>query len=254
MNRVIKKSLVSHGMKGVILAGGLGTRLRPLTQITNKHLLPVYDKPMILYPLKTLTESGIAEIMIICGREYASHFMNFLGSGRQYGARLSYAIQDKNDGGIADALSYAEDFADQSSVAVILGDNIFEDNFTDAVKRFAGGSTGFFKKVRDPERFGVPVFNIAGGRVMRIEEKPKRPKSHYAQVGFYLFDAGVFDSIRGLKPSARGQLEITDAVNHYISHKIFRHAFVKGFWADVGTFDSLMRAAQWLERKSKITF
>lgn len=240
-------------MKGIILAGGLGTRLRPLTHITNKHLLPVYDKPMILYPLATLTSSGITEVMIVCGREYASHFMNFLGSGRHYGAKLSYAIQDKNDGGIADALAYAEDFADQGDVAVILGDNIFEDDFSDAVKHFAGGNTGFFKKVPDPRRFGVPVFDTAGRRVIRIEEKPKRPASPYAHVGFYLFDARVFDIIRTLMPSVRGQLEITDAVNLYIKSNAFRHGWVRGFWADVGTFDSLMHAARWLEKKHKAT-
>ena len=238
-------------MKGVILAGGLGTRLRPLTQITNKHLLPVYDKPMILYPLKTLTNSEINEVMVICGREHASHFMNFLGSGRQYGAKLSYAIQDKNDGGIADALAYAEDFADQGNTAVILGDNIFEDDFADEVRRFTAGSTGFFKKVLDPQRFGVPVFDGVPRRVIRIEEKPARPRSSFATVGFYLFDARVFGIIRTLTPSGRGQLEITDVVNRYISDNAFQHTFVNGFWADVGTFDSLMSTAHWLEKRSK---
>lgn len=236
-------------MKGIILAGGLGTRLRPLTLITNKHLLPVYDKPMILYPLQTLTDSGITDVMIICGREHASHFMNFLGSGRQFGVKLSYAIQDKNDGGIADALAYAEDFADGDNIAVILGDNIFEDAFGREVRTFRGGSTGFFKKVADPRRFGAPVFDKTGRQVIRIEEKPKHPKSSYAHVGFYLFDSGVFDIIRTLKPSDRGQLEITDAVNVYIKNNSFHHALVKGFWADAGTFDSLMHAARWLEKK-----
>lgn len=238
-------------MKGVVLAGGLGTRLRPLTLITNKHLLPVYDKPMILYPLKTLADSGITEVMVICGREHASHFMNFLGSGRQFGIKLSYAIQETNDGGIADALGYAEDFANRESVAVILGDNVFEDHFADAVKDFTGGSVGFFKKVADPRRFGAPVFHKSRRRVIRIEEKPKKPKSPYAHVGFYLFDNGIFDIIRTLRPSVRGQLEITDAVNVYIKHNAFRHAFVKGFWADAGTFDSLMRAARWCERNAQ---
>lgn len=238
-------------MKGVILAGGLGTRLRPLTLITNKHLLPVYDKPMIVYPMETLRDSCVKDVMVVCGREYASHFMNFLGSGKQFGLKLSYAIQETNDGGIADALSYAEDFSDHGNVAVILGDNIFEENFADVVQSFAGGSMGFFKKVSAPRRFGVPVFDTSRRRVVRIEEKPARPRSSYAHVGFYLFDRAVFEIIRSLTPSARGQMEITDAVNVYIRNSAFHHAFVKGFWADAGTFESLMRAAQWRERKAK---
>jgi glucose-1-phosphate thymidylyltransferase len=208
---------------------------------------------MILYPLATLVESGITDVIVICGREHASHFMNFLGSGRQFGARLSYAIQDKNDGGIADALAYAEDFADRRNIAVILGDNIFEDDFASAVRGFVGGAMGFFKRVADARRFGVPAFDASGRRVVRIQEKPPRPPSPYAQVGFYLFDPAIFDVIRGLTPSARGQLEITDAANRYIEKRRFHHAFVRGFWADVGTFDSLMRAARWLERKSNKT-
>lgn len=236
-------------VKGVILAGGLGTRLRPLTLITNKHLLPVYDKPMILYPLDTLARSGVKDVMIVCGREYASHFMNFLGSGRSHGMKLEYAIQDKNDGGIADALSYVEDFVDRNAVAVILGDNIFENDFGKEVRGFINGSVGFFKKVKDPRRFGAPVFDKTGQRVIRIEEKPTRPKSPYAHTGFYLFDNKVFDIIRELKPSARGQLEITDAVNEYIKAGEFRFAFVKGFWQDAGTFDSLLVAANWFAKR-----
>lgn len=237
-------------MKGIILAGGLGTRLRPLTLITNKHLLPVYDKPMILYPLATLTRSGIKEIMIVCGREHASHFMNFLGSGKSFGAKLSYTIQECNDGGIADALSYAEDFADRGSVAVVLGDNIFESSFQTAADKFHEGSVGFFKKVADPRRFGAPVFDRAGKRVVRIEEKPSSPKSPYAHTGFYLFDNHVFDIIKILKPSPRGQLEITDAVNVYIKERKFAHRFIKGFWSDAGTFPSLMEAARWVQRRA----
>lgn len=230
-------------MKGVILAGGLGTRLYPLTKITNKHLLPVYDKPMILYPLETLKNSGITEIMIVCGREHAGHFMNFLGSGKEYEVKLSYALQDKNNGGIADALSYAEDFADGDSVAVILGDNIYERDFSKAVGRFESGALIALKKVSDPKRFGVAVFSRDKKKVLRVEEKPNRPKSDYAQTGFYLFDADIFSTIRSLKPSARGELEITDAVNKYIDAGMLSFEIVKGAWLDAGTVDSLLEAA-----------
>lgn len=238
-------------MKGVILAGGLGTRLYPLTKITNKHLLPVYDKPMILYPLETLKRSGMSEIMIVCGREYAGHFMNFLGSGKEYGVRLSYALQDKDNGGIADALSYAEDFVDGDSVAVILGDNIYEKDFSKAVSSFESGALIALKGVPDPHRFGVAVFSKDGKRVIRVEEKPKRPKSAYAQTGFYLFDANIFSVIRSLKPSPRGELEITDAVNTYIEAGTLSYAIVKGAWLDAGTFDSLHEAAAFMRRRSR---
>lgn len=230
-------------MKGVILAGGLGTRLSPLTKITNKHLLPVYDKPMILYPLETLKNSGVTDIMIVCGREHAGHFMQFLGSGKDFGVQLSYALQDTNNGGIADALSYAEDFADGESIAVILGDNIFEHDFKKEVHKFKGGAVAFFKKVSDPRRFGVPVFSKDGKTILKVEEKPKKPKSSYAQTGFYIFDATVFSIIKTLKPSRRGELEMTDAINHYIKSSTLRFEFVKGKWLDTGTFESLFKAA-----------
>ncbi len=230
-------------MKGVILAGGLGTRLHPLTKITNKHLLPVYDKPMILYPLETLKQSGITDIMIVVGREHAGHFMQFLGSGKEYGVKLSYALQDTNNGGIADALAYAEDFADQGNIAVILGDNIFENNFSKEVKTFTDGAMGFFKKVSDPRRFGVPVFSKDGKKIIRIEEKPKRPKSPYAQTGFYIFDNKIFSFAQSLKPSARGELEMTDAINHYVKMGEMNFHFVKGAWLDAGTLESLFEAS-----------
>ena len=236
-------------MKGVILAGGLGTRLRPSTLITNKHLLPVYDKPMILYPLETLKRSGITEILIVCGREHAGHFMQFLGSGKDQGVTLSYAIQDTNNGGIADALSCAEDFADGESVAAILGDNIFEGDFKKAVAKFEGGAMVFFKKVSDPSRFGVPVFSKDGKIVVRVEEKPKNPKSTYAQAGLYLFDGEVFSIIKTLAPSARGELEITDAVNAYIRKGVLGFEIVKGEWLDAGTFESLFKAATFARNK-----
>ncbi|MDO8590478.1 MAG: sugar phosphate nucleotidyltransferase [bacterium] len=236
-------------MKGVILAGGLGTRLHPLTKITNKHLLPVYNKPMILYGIETLKRSGITEIMIVCGREHAGHFMNFLGSGKEYGVKLSYALQDKNNGGISDALLYAEDFADRNSIAVILGDNIFEDDFSKSIKSFDGGAMVFFKKVPDPERFGVPVFDATGKKLLTIEEKPKKPKSNYAQTGFYLYDFNIFSYIKKLKPSPRGELEITDANNMYLRHGELNFGFVSGFWFDVGTLDSLLETSVILSKK-----
>ena len=230
-------------MKGVILAGGLGTRLYPLTKVTNKHLLPVYDKPMILYGIDTLKRSGISEIMIVCGREHAGHFMNFLGSGKEFGVKLSYALQDKNNGGISDALLYAEDFADRNSVAVILGDNIFEDDFSKEIRSFQSGAMVFLKKVPDPNRFGVAVFDKTKKKLIAIEEKPKKPKSNFAQTGFYLYDFNIFSYIRKIKPSKRGELEITDANNMYLSRGELGFSFIEGYWLDVGMFDALLEAS-----------
>ncbi len=238
-------------MKGIILAGGLGTRLAPLTNITNKHLLPIYDKPMILYPLDTLKKSGVTEIMIVCGREHAGHFMQFLGSGKEYGVRLSYALQDTNNGGIADALACAEDFADNGHVTVILGDNIFEHDFKNAVASFLSGAMGFFKKVSDPTRFGVPIFSEDGKSILRVEEKPKDPMSSYAQTGFYIFDATVFSIIKTLVPSGRGELEMTDAVNHYLREGTLTFEFVEGAWLDAGTLDSLFEASLFFHSRKK---
>lgn len=238
-------------MKGVILAGGLGTRLYPLTKITNKHLLPVYDKPMILYPLDTLKNSGIKEIMIVCGREHAGHFMQFLGSGKEYGVKISYALQDVNNGGIADALSYAEDFADRGPIAVILGDNLFEHDFKKAVSGFTGGAKGFFKKVSDPRRFGVPAFSKDNKQIIRIEEKPKNPKSSFAQTGFFIFDENIFSFIKALKPSARGELEVTDAINRYVRDGKLSFEIIKGEWLDAGTIDSLFTASSFMRKKAK---
>jgi glucose-1-phosphate thymidylyltransferase len=230
-------------MKGVILAGGLGTRLHPLTRITNKHLLPIYNKPMILYPLETLKRSGITDIMVVTGREHAGHFMNFLGSGKEYGVKLSYALQDTNNGGIADALRYAEDFSDNSPIAVILGDNIFEQDFREDVKSFRGGARVFFKEMENPTRFGVPVFDKSHKRIVLIEEKPKEPKSKLAQTGFYMYDSAIFPIIKTLKPSGRGELEITDANNIYLKKKKLSHGIIKGLWSDAGTFESLHRVS-----------
>lgn len=238
-------------MKGVILAGGLGTRLQPLTKITNKHLLPVYDKPMVLYPLETLKRSGITDIMIVCGREHAGHFMQFLGSGKEFGVQLSYALQDTNNGGIADALSYAETFAEEGSIAVILGDNIFEHDFKKAIRKFKGGATVFFKKVKDPKRFGVPVFSKDGKKIIRVEEKPKKPKSSHAQTGFYMFDSTVFSVIKTLNPSGRGEFEMTDAINYYVRTGNISFDFVRGEWLDAGTFESLHKASVFFRNRSK---
>ena len=235
-------------MKGVILAGGLGTRLAPLTRITNKHLLPVYNKPMILYAIDTLRKSGLRDIMIVCGREHAGHFMNFLGSGQEHGVRFSFAIQDINNGGIADALRYAENFAGRGSIAVILGDNIFEHDFKKDIKAFKGGAKVFLKEVPNPGRFGVPVFD-AKKRITKIEEKPAIPRSNLAQTGFYLYDAQVFSLIKSLKPSKRGELEITDVNNAYLKKKQLAWTAIQGSWYDAGTFESLLYASNEIAKK-----
>ena len=231
-------------MKGIILAGGNGTRLRPITKVTNKHLLPVYNKPMIYYPLETMAACGFAEVLIVSGREHAGHFLNLLGSGRDFGLRLSYEVQEEA-GGIAQALALAEDFADGESVAVHLGDNIFEKRhqLVAGVGRFKqdeGGAVIFVKKVPDPERFGVA--EIEGAKVIKIIEKPKQPKSDLIVTGFYIYDKEVFSVIKTLKPSARGELEITDVNNAYIRQGKMSFEKVTGEWTDAGTFDSLLRA------------
>ncbi|MBI5229680.1 NTP transferase domain-containing protein [Candidatus Micrarchaeota archaeon] len=232
-------------MKGIILAGGYGTRLLPLTKVTNKHLLPVYNKPMIFYPLKTLVNTGIDDIMIVTGPENAGDFMKLLGSGRELGARLTYRIQDEA-GGIAQALSLCEHFVGDDDCLVVLGDNIIEDSLRDALKDFTQspnkGAKVFLKEVDDPERFGVAV--IEDEKLVAIEEKPKIPKSGYAVVGVYLYNSSVFTAIKNLKPSARGELEITDVNNYYISKGRMSYSFINGYWSDAGTFSSLVRAAQ----------
>ena len=234
-------------MKGVILAGGLGTRLKPLTNITNKHLMAVYNKPMILYPLETLVKSGIRDILIISGREHAGHFVEFLGSGKEYGIKLTYKVQDEA-GGIAQALLLAEDFTDGKPIAVILGDNIFEDNFLRQIKNFRNGARIFLKKVEDPQRFGVP--ELKGKLVTKILEKPNDPPSQYAVTGFYQYDSEVFKIIKKIKPSARGEMEITDVNNAYIKLGKTKAEFVKGFWSDAGTFDSLAKSVMWAMKKN----
>lgn len=230
-------------MRGVILAGGTGSRLHPLTKVTNKHLLPVYDEPMIYYPLKTLVNAGIKEIMIVSGKGHAGHFLELLGSGSEFGVSLSYEIQ-KEAGGIAQALSLAEPFSGGGSVAVVLGDNIFEDNLRRYVKSFRSGARTFLKKVPDAQRFGVAEIDEGEGRVLGIEEKPRFPKSDYAVTGLYLYDYDVFDIVRKLKPSGRGELEITDVNNEYIRRGAMSYSVLSGHWTDAGTFESLYRACE----------
>ncbi len=230
-------------MKGVILAGGLGTRLNPLTRVTNKHLLPVYDKPMIFYPIEKLVDAGIEEILVVTGGDSAGDFLKLLRNGKDFGLkRMHYAYQE-GEGGIADALSLAKDFAEGEPITVILGDNIIEKSIAPAVAAFRESPRGariLLKEVPDPERFGVP--EIAGERIVRIVEKPTRPASSYAVIGVYLYDASVFEIIEGLEPSARGELEITDVNNHFIERAEMRYSVLDGWWTDAGTFDSLRRA------------
>lgn len=231
-------------MKGIILAGGTGTRLLPMTRVTNKHLLPVYDKPMVMWPLLTLKDAGVTEIMIVSGRGHAGHFLELLGSGSEHGVHLNYAVQEKA-GGIAEALSYAEDFADEGPIAVILGDNVYEERVD--VKDFKTGARIFLKKVVDPERFGVAT--LSGDKVVRIIEKPDVPETEYAVTGMYLFDASVFNKIRNLTPSARGELEITDVNNAYIDEGVMDARIVNGFWTDAGTVESLYHASTLIKKK-----
>jgi glucose-1-phosphate thymidylyltransferase len=234
-------------MKGIILAGGTGSRLYPLTKVTNKHLLPVYDKPMVYYPLFTLVNAGITEIMIVSGRGHAGHFLELLGSGLEFGVSLTYEIQERA-GGIAEALGLAENWADNDNVAVILGDNIFQDNIKGDVESFRQGAKIFLKEVQDAHRFGVA--ELAGDRVVSIEEKPRAPKSPFAVTGLYLYNSDVFTIIKTLKPSGRGELEITDVNNSYIDKGLMQYALLNGFWSDAGTFDSLLRASQLVQQHS----
>lgn len=240
-------------MKGVILAGGLGTRLYPLTHVTNKHLLPVYDKPMIFYPIQTLVNAGVTEVLIVTSGPHVGHFLSVLKNGKELGlTHLEYAYQEKPDGGIADALSLAADFADGDSVTVILGDNTTDADISEAVKNFKEGAMVFLKEVPDAHRFGVAVFDEKDPtQVVNIEEKPKDPKSKMAVTGVYIYDHKVFDFIRNLKPSGRGELEITDVNNLYIGKKELHWAELKGFWSDAGTFMSLYRSNRYWAQKNE---
>ena len=237
-------------MKGIILAGGSGSRLMPMTKVTNKHLLPIYDKPMIYYPMQTLMDMGIKQIMIVSGKGHAGHFLELLGSGKDFGVKFTFEIQEEA-GGIAQALGLAEDFADNEPVAVILGDNIYEDNFKKEIQNFKEGAKVFLKEVPDPQRFGVA--EVKGDKIVSIEEKPKEPKSNLCVTGLYIYDAKVFDIIKTLKPSDRGELEITDVNNHYVEKGKMSFAKVKGFWSDAGTVESLYRASTLVKEKLEKT-
>ena len=232
-------------MKGVILAGGLGTRLHPLTKVTNKHLLPVYDKPMIYYPIQTLINAGIDDILVVTGGNNAGDFLKLLGNGKEFGLKhINYTYQE-GEGGIAEALRLAEFFASGEKICVVLGDNIIEKNIRRAVKNFQKQQRGakiLLKEVPDPERFGVP--ELREDRIVRIEEKPTEPKSQYAVVGIYFYDNDVFNIIKTLKPSRRGELEITDVNNGYIEKGLMTWDILEGWWTDAGTFESLLRANQ----------
>lgn len=236
-------------MKGIILAGGSATRLRPLTKITSKQLLPVYDKPMIYYPLETLLNAGIKEVLIIVAPHYAGHFLHLLGSGKDFGARFVYEIQDEPRG-LADAFLVGETFIGNDNVTLILGDNIFDHDFTDHIKNFKGGASVFAKEVHDPERFGVVEFDESG-KVLSIEEKPKNPKSNFAAVGIYSYDNKVVEYAKSLKPSERGEIEITDLNNIYLKNNELNVNIIDGMWEDAGTFDSLLRAGQIMAEKAK---
>jgi len=231
-------------MKGIVLAGGLGTRLSPLTRVTNKHLLPVFDQPMVHYPIRTLVGAGITDILIVTGGNSAGDFLKLLRNGAEFGLqRLNYAYQE-GAGGIAAALSLAEHFADGEPVCVVLGDNILEKGIAPFVKKFRHQGSGakiLLSEVTDPQRFGVPVF--ADSKVVRIEEKPSDPQSNFAVIGVYLYDNRVFEIIKTLKPSGRGELEITDVNNAYIASGDLSWDVIEGWWTDAGTFDSLLKAS-----------
>jgi glucose-1-phosphate thymidylyltransferase len=231
-------------MKGIVLAGGLGSRLSPLTRITNKHLLPVFDQPMIYYPIQTLVEAGIKDILVVTGGNSAGDFLKLLRNGAEFGlSRIHYAYQE-GEGGIAAALGLAEDFAEKSPICVVLGDNILEKSIASFARKFRHQGSGakiLLSEVTDPERFGVPV--IEDGSITRIEEKPSNPKSRYAVIGVYMYDNRVFDIIKTLKPSGRGELEITDVNNAYIQAGDLSWDVIEGWWTDAGTFDSLLKAS-----------
>jgi len=240
-------------MKGVILAGGSGTRLMPLTRVTNKHLLPVYDRPMICFPIQALKRAGIKDILIVSGRGHAGHFLELLGSGKELGVKLSYEVQEKA-GGIAQALSLAEDFASGGKIIVILGDNVFQQNLKRAVNNFRKQKIGakvFLSRVKNPRAYGIA--QITKHKIVSIEEKPKNPKNNLAVVGIYFYDNQVFKIIKTLKPSARGELEITDVNNNYIQNKLMHYEILQGWWGDCGeSFGSLLQASQLVAKTKKL--
>jgi len=238
-------------MKGIILAGGLGSRLYPLTHATNKHLLPIYDQPMIYYPISTLVNAGIDDVMVVTGGPHAGHFVPVLRNGKQFGLRhIEYTYQER-EGGIAEALGLCEEFADGEPVCVILGDNTTDADIRPTVESFESGAVLFLKQVHDPQRFGCPVFDADDpSRILEIQEKPREPKSNMAVTGLYIYDATVFDFIHDLKPSERGELEITDVNNFYLRENRLHWVELDGFWSDAGTFESLYRTTRyWAEKK-----
>ncbi len=235
-------------MKGIILAGGRATRLRPLTKITSKQLLPVYNKPMIYYPIETLIRGGIKEILIIVAPEYSGQFLNLLGSGKEFGVKFTYEIQDEPKG-LADAFIVGEQFIGKDNVTMILGDNIFDFDFSQSIQSFSTGAKIFAKKVKDPERFGVVEFD-ANNNVLSIVEKPKVPKSPYAAVGIYIYDNNVVSIAKNLTPSARGEIEITDVNNAYLQKGQLKVDIIDSIWEDAGTFDSLLRANLYWAQKN----
>lgn len=236
-------------MKGIILAGGKATRLRPLTKITSKQLLPVYNKPMIFYPLETLLNAGIKDILIIIAPEYAGHFLNLLGSGKEFGAKFTYEIQEEPRG-LADAFIVGESFIKDDNVTMVLGDNIFDENFSEYIKNFQKGGMVFAKEVHDPQRYGVIEFD-SDHNVLSIVEKPENPKSNYAMVGIYILDKRASGFARKVVPSARGEIEIPDVVNQYREIGELKVGLVNGIWEDAGTFDSLLRASNYMADKAK---
>ncbi len=236
-------------MKGIICAGGKGSRLYPLTRATNKHLLPIYDKPMIYYPIQTLVSAGIKEILIVVSEPHSGDFINVLRNGEEFGlSKVEYAFQDESIKGIAGAISCGESFADNDTIAVILGDNTTDDPIKESVENFKTGAKVFLKKVKDPNRFGVPVFD-EDDRIVQIEEKPQYPKSNFSVTGLYLFDNTAFDRIRKLKPSSRGELEVTDLNNSYIADGLLSWTEIQGFWNDAGTFESLFLSNEYWAQK-----
>lgn len=236
-------------MKGIVLAGGRATRLRPLTKITSKQLLPVYNKPMIYYPIETLIQGGIKDILVIVAPEYAGHFLHLLGSGKDFGAHFTYEIQEEPRG-LADAFIVGEDFIGNDNVTMILGDNIFDFDFSESIRNFQTGAKVFAKEVEDPERFGVVEFD-ENHKALSIEEKPKAPKSNYAVVGMYIYDNKVVDIAKSLKPSERGEVEITDVNNTYLQKGELQVDIINGIWEDAGTFDSLLRINNYWADKAK---
>lgn len=236
-------------MKGIVLAGGKATRLRPLTLITSKQLLPVYDKPMIFYPIETLIKAGIKDILIIIAPDYSGHFLNLLGSGDEFDARFSYAVQ-KEPRGLADAFIIGKNFIGSDNVTMILGDNIFDQDFSKEISEFKSGAMVFAKKVEDPQRFGVVEFDSVM-KAVSIEEKPQSPKSNYAVVGLYTYDNRVVSYAENLKPSARGEIEITDLNNIYLNNGEIKVNVFDSLWEDAGTFDSLLRVSNIMADKAK---